>query len=418
MAIRCCSPPESCAGKWSARWREADLGQQRAGGGEGVGLAGELQRQGDVLQRRHGGHEVERLEDDADIAAADQGELVLAQSHEVVTGDPHGARGGPLEAGDDHQQRSLARSAGADHRNRFARRDVDVDPLQYLYRPCAAGQRQRDVVQGDDWFGHDRKRLPPEGLPQALQVSTSVQLTKCHESGGKTSHAEGAIEGDARKHGVSTFSSAIGSSPRSPSGTTAAMAEQPVRIVVLGDSLVAGLGLKQSDAFPAQLERALKARGHAVEVINAGVSGDTTANGLARLAWAVPERTDAVILELGANDTLRGLDPGQAKANLEKIITALKGSGAEVLIAGMFAPRSLGKDYVRSFEGIYPELASKHGLILYPFFLDGVATDPKLNLDDGMHPNPRGVAEITKKILPSVEQLIERARVKHAATKG
>jgi acyl-CoA thioesterase-1 len=181
---------------------------------------------------------------------------------------------------------------------------------------------------------------------------------------------------------------------------------------------VAGLGLKQSDAFPAQLERALRARGHAVEVINAGVSGDTTANGLARLAWAVPERTDAVILELGANDMLRGLDPGQAKANLEKIVTALKGSGAEVLIAGMFAPRSLGKDYVRSFEGMYPELAHKHGLILYPFFLDGVATDPKLNLDDGMHPNPRGVAEITKKILPAVEQLIERARVKHAATKG
>jgi acyl-CoA thioesterase-1 len=202
-------------------------------------------------------------------------------------------------------------------------------------------------------------------------------------------------------------------------GTTAAMAEQPLRIVVLGDSLVAGLGLKQSDAFPAQLERALKARGHAVEVINAGVSGDTTANGLARLAWAVPERTDAVILELGANDMLRGLDPGQAKANLEKIVTAVKGSGAEILLAGMFAPRSLGKDYVRSFEGMYPELASNHGLILYPFFLDGVATDPKLNLDDGMHPNPRGVAEITKKILPSVEQLIERVRAKQAAaTKG
>jgi acyl-CoA thioesterase-1 len=202
-------------------------------------------------------------------------------------------------------------------------------------------------------------------------------------------------------------------------GATAARAEEPLRIVVLGDSLVAGLGLKQSDAFPAQLERALKARGHAVEVINAGVSGDTTANGLARVAWAVPEKTDAVILELGANDMLRGLDPAQAKANLEKIITTVKGNGAEILLAGMFAPRSLGRDYVRAFEGMYPELAHKHGLILYPFFLDGVATDPKLNLDDGMHPNPRGVAEITKKVLPSVEQLIGRARAKRtAATKG
>jgi acyl-CoA thioesterase I len=196
----------------------------------------------------------------------------------------------------------------------------------------------------------------------------------------------------------------------------AARAESPLRIVVLGDSLVAGLGLKPSDAFPAQLERALKARGHAVEVINAGVSGDTTAGGLARVAWAVPERTDAVILELGANDMLRGLEPARAKANLDKIISTIRDGGAEVLLAGMFAPRSMGKDYVRAFEAIYPDLAGKHGLILYPFFLDGIAMDAKFNLDDGMHPNARGVAEITKRILPSVEQLIDRVRTKRAVT--
>ena len=196
-------------------------------------------------------------------------------------------------------------------------------------------------------------------------------------------------------------------------------ATAPVRIVVLGDSLVAGFQLKASDAFPAQLERALKAKGHAVEVINAGVSGDTTAGGLDRVGWAVPERTGAVILELGANDALRGLDPGRAKANLDKIITALKAGGAEVLLAGMLAPRNLGQPYTRAFDAIYPELAAKHGLLLYPFFLDGVAMNAKLNLDDGLHPNSRGVAEITKKILPSVEQLIERARAKQAAgTKG
>jgi acyl-CoA thioesterase I len=198
-------------------------------------------------------------------------------------------------------------------------------------------------------------------------------------------------------------------------GASAASAEPPLRIVVLGDSLVAGLGLKPSDAFPAQLERALKAKGHAVEVINAGVSGDTTAGGLARVAWAVPERTDAVILELGANDMLRGLDPGLAKSNLDKTIAAIKAGGAEVLLAGMFAPRSLGKDYVRAFEGLYPALAQKYGLLLYPFFLEGVALDPKFILDDGLHPNARGVAEITQRIFPSVEQLIERARAKHAA---
>ena len=201
--------------------------------------------------------------------------------------------------------------------------------------------------------------------------------------------------------------------------STQAAPGEPVRIVVFGDSLVAGFQLKASDAFPAQLERALKARGHAVEVINAGVSGDTTAGGLDRVGWAVPERTGAVILELGANDALRGLDPGRAKSNLDKIITTLKAGGAEVLLAGMLAPRNLGEGYTRAFDAIYPELAAKHGLILYPFFLDGVALMPKLNLDDGLHPNGRGVAEITKKIMPAVEQLIERARAKQAAgTKG
>ena len=202
-------------------------------------------------------------------------------------------------------------------------------------------------------------------------------------------------------------------------GATAAPASQPLRIVVLGDSLVAGFGIKPSDAFPAQLERALKERGHDVEVINAGVSGDTTAGGLDRVAWAVPERTAAVILELGANDALRGLDPRRARSNLDKIITTLKAGGAEVLLAGMLAPRNLGEPYTRAFDAIYPELAAKHGLLLYPFFLDGVAMNAKLNLDDGLHPNSRGVAEITKKILPSVEQLIERARARQAAgTKG
>ena len=194
--------------------------------------------------------------------------------------------------------------------------------------------------------------------------------------------------------------------------------EPPLRIVVLGDSLVAGFQMKASDAFPAQLERALKMRGHAVEVANAGVSGDTTAGGLERVAWAVPDDTDAVILELGANDALRGLDPERARDNLDRILATVKAGGAEVLLAGMLAPRNLGPDYARRFDAIYPELAAKHGTLLYPFFLEGVALDAKLNLRDGMHPNAKGVAEIVRRILPQAEAVIARARARKTASGG
>ncbi|MDX2205441.1 MAG: arylesterase [Hyphomicrobiaceae bacterium] len=195
----------------------------------------------------------------------------------------------------------------------------------------------------------------------------------------------------------------------------AARAAEPVRIVVLGDSLVAGFNISTAEAFPAQLERALKAKGHNVVVINAGVSGDTTAGGLERLQWSVPERTDAVILELGANDALRGLDPGRARSNLEAIIKTLQGAGTEVLLAGMAAPRNLGEGYVKAFDAIYPDLAAKYGLLLYPFFLDGIVMNPSYNLADGMHPNPKGVSRIVERILPKVEELMAKVSARKAA---
>jgi acyl-CoA thioesterase-1 len=194
----------------------------------------------------------------------------------------------------------------------------------------------------------------------------------------------------------------------------AAAAADPVRIVVLGDSLTAGFRLPRSDAFPEQLQRKLDAAGRAVEVANAGVSGDTTAAGLARLDWAVPDGTDAVIVELGANDALRGLDPANARRNLDTIITRLKGRGIEVMLAGMLAPANYGEGYAESFNAIFPELAKKHGLLLYPFFLQGVALREKLNLDDGLHPNAKGVAVIVDGITPTVEQLIQLVQAKRA----
>jgi acyl-CoA thioesterase-1 len=179
-------------------------------------------------------------------------------------------------------------------------------------------------------------------------------------------------------------------------------------IVALGDSLTAGLGLPEKDSFPAQLEKALLARGQEVKVVNAGVSGDTAAAGLARLDWAMPGDASAVIIELGGNDALQGLDPAATKATLEKIITKVKARGLPVLLAGMEAPRNLGKDYVDQFRAIYAELAQRYDLVFYPFFLDGVALDDQYTQEDGLHPNAQGVARIVERMLPKVEELLER----------
>lgn len=188
--------------------------------------------------------------------------------------------------------------------------------------------------------------------------------------------------------------------------------QQPLRIVALGDSLTAGFGLQRGQSFPDQLQRALKKRGYDAVVANAGVSGDTTSAGLQRLAWAIPDGTDAVIVELGANDMLRGVDPKATRANLEKIIATLKERGIPVLLTGMRSLANWGDDYMGDFESIYPDLAREHDLILFPFFLEGVARDPKLNLPDGLHPTAEGIGKIVDRIMPSVEELIARTKSK------
>ena len=185
---------------------------------------------------------------------------------------------------------------------------------------------------------------------------------------------------------------------------------KPTKLVAFGDSLTAGLGLPAASAFPAKLEAALRAKGYKVDVVNAGVSGDTVADGLARLDWSIPQGTDAVIVELGANDALRGLDPKLTKGALDKILHKLEDRHVVVLLAGMRAPRNMGTEYAREFDAIYPALASTHPVVFYPFFLDGVAADPKLNQGDGMHPNSAGVDVIVARILPQVEELIVRSR--------
>jgi acyl-CoA thioesterase-1 len=185
---------------------------------------------------------------------------------------------------------------------------------------------------------------------------------------------------------------------------------QPVKIVAFGDSLTAGLGVPAEAAFPAKLAAALRAKGQNVEIVNAGVSGDTASGGLARVDWSVQEGTDAVILELGANDALRGIDPKVTRAALDSILKKFKTRNIPVLLAGMRAPRNMGPDYARQFDAIFPELAEQYDAIFYPFFLDGVATEAKLNQPDGIHPTAAGVDIIVGRILPQVEALIAEVR--------
>ena len=183
-----------------------------------------------------------------------------------------------------------------------------------------------------------------------------------------------------------------------------------LRVVALGDSLTAGYGLPPGEAFPDALARALKARGWDVEVANAGVSGETAADGLARFDWSVPDGTDALIVELGANDMLRGLDPSAAKAALAQILVRARAARIATLLTGMRAPPNLGSDYRRQFDAIYPDLAKNYGVALYPFFLDGVAGDPKLNQKDGLHPTREGVEKIVAAILPAVEGVLAEVK--------
>ncbi len=188
-------------------------------------------------------------------------------------------------------------------------------------------------------------------------------------------------------------------------------APAPLKLMILGDSITSGYGLPEAESWPVKLQAALQAGNAAVRVISAGVSGDTTAGGKARLDWALADNPDAVIVALGGNDGLRGLPPASSEANLDDILTRLKAKGLPVLLAGMLAPPNLGADYGRDFAATFANLAKKHPeVIFYPFLLDGVAGDPALNQADRIHPNPQGVAEMIRRMMPAVKELLSKAR--------
>jgi acyl-CoA thioesterase-1 len=199
---------------------------------------------------------------------------------------------------------------------------------------------------------------------------------------------------------------AVLTAAQAPALAEAADEGKPIKLVVLGDSLSAGLGLAAADAFPAKLQKALRDKGVNIDIANAGVSGDTASGGRDRLDWSVPDGTDGVIVELGANDALRGIDPSVTRSALSDIVGRLTARRVAVFLCGMLAPPNYGRDYADRFDAIYPELAKSSSVALYPFFLDGVAADAKLNQADGIHPTPQGVDIIVSRMMPAVEAFV------------
>jgi acyl-CoA thioesterase-1 len=227
----------------------------------------------------------------------------------------------------------------------------------------------------------------------------------------------GAVEGARRMFlAALTFGNLVAGATafaQPAAGTTSGA--KPIKLVALGDSLTAGYGLPAQAAFPIRLQQALRDKGMAVDVVNAGVSGDTSTGGRDRLDWSIPPDADAVIVELGANDALRGINPEVTRAALEDILKKLKARNIAILLCGMYAPPNYGADYAAQFNAIYPDLAKAYEVPLYPFFLDGVAADAKLNQTDGLHPTADGVEVIVRNILPTVESFLkERVAVRTA----
>jgi acyl-CoA thioesterase I len=357
--------------------REPDGLQRVARPRRGVAPSGELERDRDIFQRVHHRHEAKGLEDDADRATSPQSERILVEGAEIGSRDAHHAAGRALEAAHHHHHGRFAGAGRADHADALARRHIERNAAQHVDLAGGARQLKMDLIEMDHAKGRGK-------------VAGSRAGTKAY----------GAI-----RHGINAFLLAL-MLLASPAADAAGSAKT---LLVFGDSLSAGYGLPADQGFIAKLGAALKSAGYDITVVNGSVSGDTSAGGLARLDWSLGDHPDFALVELGANDALRGLDPKAMEANLDAILGKLAARKVPALLAGMYAPRNLGRDYDEAFDGAFPRLAAKHGVPLYPFFLDGVATDPALSQPDGLHPNAQGVDVIVAKIMPYVTRLLDGA---------
>ena len=406
---------------------EPHRGELFAGPVEGVGGARELARRGHVLDGGHGRDEVEGLEHDADVGPPEPREPVLVEGREVFPRHLDPARRRPLETADDHEQGGLAGSGRPDDAHRFPGGEVEVDAAQDLDGPGRAGQGDGKTSQRYDGTmgggghggssatgkvraGYQRERPRPSRPSDSLPIFTR-RITGGHLRGGPRRHRTRPAISPRRAGRFSHPAAAVLAAALMAVAVAAPAraAEGELRILMLGDSLTAGYGLASRDALPARLETVLRAHRIDARVIDAGVSGDTTSGGLARIEWALADDPHAVIVALGANDGLRAIDPAVTRTNLDRLLGILAERGLPVLLAGMVAPPNLGPEYAGRFDPIYPELAARHGAVLYPFLLEGVATVTLLNQEDGIHPNAAGVEEIGRRMLPAVLCLAGRA---------
>ena len=348
----------------------------------------EFERHGHIFQRRQRGDEMEGLEHNGQMLTPEQRAPILIHRPQILACDFHPPRACSFKPRDDQEQTGFARTGGSGDTERFTSRHLQIHATQNRHWPGQARQRQ-------------------------------VHILKVNERGFVQHHA--VLYGDPGRKAEGCLHNAIGKLSSQSMQillalvllmTTAILPARaaPLELVVLGDSLSSGYGLDPAEGFTIVLEQALRDEGLDIRIVNAGVAGDTSLQGLARLDWSVPEGTKAVLVELGANDALRGKDPAETEKAIDEILTRLKARGIHVLLAGMLAPPNMGTDYETRFNPIFPRLAQKHGVLFYPFFLENVAGNRELNQADGMHPNAQGVQKIVKGILPSVKALAEQLR--------
>ena len=382
-----------------------ELGRARPGGG----MSCQLERQQDVLAGRHVREELVRLEDEADLPAAQEGQVVFRHrvDRRALQEDLPSRR--PVEAGHEAEERRLAAARRAEDGGELTRGDGQVDVVEDPEHPAAGRELFRDAAKLEEGcHGGEESRTAVTSAAVRRVVFLALALGAFFLAGcgpGKDSGSSVSRDRVSLNPGAAPADTATGDRPDAAPAAPPVPADAPL-VVFLGDSLTAGLGLPVDQAFPAVVASELAKKGRPIRVVNAGVSGDTTAGGLRRAEWVLSQRPDVVVLALGANDGLRGLPVEETEKNLRGIAAKARLAGARVLLCGMLIPTSYGPEYEERFGRLFPRVAKEDGLPLVPFLLEGVAGRKELNLEDGIHPNPEGQKILAANVLPGLEAIL------------